>query len=217
MTARADRLARSDLTKVGDELRLGRVGAGLSLSEVGRTCGISRSQVARIERAQVEIVQVHHLVRIGAAVGLDVRLRAYPRGDPIRDAAQVRLIDRFRNRIDPELAVRTEVPLPIEGDLRAWDAWVDGFQDPAPDQVGMPVEAETRIADLQATTRRLTLKMRDGNVRSVVLVVADTRTNRATVRAAAAAIHELFPVVPRVAWAALASGRHPGGSALLLV
>ena len=59
--------------------------------------------------------------------------------------------------------------------------------------------------------------MRDGNVTSVVLVVADTRTNRAAVRAAAAAIHELFPVVPRVAWAALASGRHPGGSALLLV
>jgi hypothetical protein len=55
------------------------------------------------------------LATIGAMVGLDVRLRAWPAGDPIRDAGQQRLLDRLRLRVGPTVRLRTEVPLPIEG------------------------------------------------------------------------------------------------------
>ena len=76
----------------------------------------------------------------------------------------------------------------------------------------LPVEAETRITDFQAQTRRLIIKMRDGGVEHVLLVIAETRSNRATIDAAGPAVGELFPISPRRALQALAAGTHPGGS-----
>lgn len=187
--------------------------AGVSLATVARATGISASALSRIERGAATSVSLDHLARIGAVVGLDVRVRAYPAGDPVRDAAQIRLLERCRARLAPALTFRTEVPLPIEGDLRAWDAWIAGFESGLSE--GLAVEAETRLSDFQAQSRRLVLKMRDGGVGAVLLVVADTRTNRAVLRATAASLRELFPIPARHALGALASGRHPGGSALV--
>src|SRR5439155_1077959 len=85
----------------------------------------------------------------GSAVARDIRMHAYPAGDPIRDAGQQRLLDRFRARLHTGLAVRTEVPLPIESDLRAWDAVVRGAD------WRRPAEAETVLDDIQALERRL--------------------------------------------------------------
>jgi hypothetical protein len=68
--------------------------------------------------------------------------------------------------------VRTEVPLPIVGDLRAWDAVIRGVD------WRRPVEAETVVDDIQALERRLALKVRDGGVDGVILVIADTPRNR---------------------------------------
>jgi transcriptional regulator with XRE-family HTH domain len=212
---RGHRLARYDLMRVIDDLHGSRVMAGLSLATVGRATGISPSALSRIERGKTMSVSIDQLARIGAVVGLDVRVRTYPSGDPVRDAAQVRLLERCRARLAPTLTFRTEVPLPIEGDLRAWDGWIDGFEADPTSASGLAVEAETRLSDLQAQTRRLTLKMRDGGVEAVLLVVADTRTNQAVLRAAAPAILELFPVPPRRTLQALAEGVHPGGSALI--
>lgn len=187
----------------------------MSLSEIGRHVGLSASQVSRIERASARSATVWQLVHLGMAVGLDVRIRAYPGGDPIRDLGQVRLLDRFHHRV-PGLLIRTEVALGLDGDLRAWDAWIDGLQrDGSP--AGLAVEAETRLGDVQAVTRRLALKMRDGGVDALLLVLADTRHNRAAVAAGWPSLAGLFPVAPRDAWAALTAGRHPGASALLMV
>ncbi len=79
------------------------------------------------------------------------------------------------------------------------------------------VEAETRLTDYQAQTRRIMLKARDAGVQHVLLVLADTRNNRAAVAAAGSAITELFPVSARRALAALAAGEHPGGSAIVFL
>jgi transcriptional regulator with XRE-family HTH domain len=73
--------------RIGDELRRARVGAGLSLRFVGARIGRSPTRVMRIERGLVPEVSVRQLARIGAVVGLDVRTRAYPGGDPVRDIA----------------------------------------------------------------------------------------------------------------------------------
>jgi transcriptional regulator with XRE-family HTH domain len=179
-------MARADLARIGAESRAARVSVGLSLAAVGDAVGLSRSQLSRIERSLAPSATVAQLVRIGAVVGLDVRIRAYPGGDPLRDVGQIRLLDRFQRRLPANLRFRTEVPLPIVGDQRAWDGWIDGLEGESPSATGLAVEAETRIADFQAQSRRLALKMRDGGVDHVLVVVADTRADRAAIAAARA-------------------------------
>lgn len=188
--------------------------AGKTLREVGRGAGMSYSQVGRVERAVLPSVTLRQLARIGAVVGLDVRVRAYPGATPLRDAGQIALMDRLRAHLEATLTMRTEVPLPIDGDLRAWDAVLAGFE---PDAAPLHTEAETRLYDAQGQLRRIALKARDAGVDTVLLVLADTPRNRAAVRAAGPMITDAYPVPPRAALASLAAGRHPGGSALVFV
>lgn len=214
---RGGRLATADLLRVSAELRQARVSAGLSVSVVGRSAGLSASEVSRIERGRVPNVSHHRLTTIGAAVGLDVRLRAFPGPDPVRDIAQIRLLERLRARLPVDLPFRTEVPLPIIGDLRAWDGWIGGLRTPSGAPASMPVEGETRISDLQAQVRRLALKIRDGDVDHVLLVIADTPSNRAALATSVSLLRDQFPVTPRRAMRALRAGIHPMGSALIFL
>jgi transcriptional regulator with XRE-family HTH domain len=181
----------------------------LSRDEVGRACGVSRTVIDRIESGSRRCT-ILELAAFGAAVGLDVRLRAYPAGDPIRDAGQIRLLERLRARLHPSLRWTTEVPLPIGGDLRAWDAMIRG-----PDW-RLAVEAETVLDDLQATERRMGLKARDGAVDHVLLLVADTRRNRHALAAAPAAFAG-FSREARATLRCLGAGRDPGGSAIVML
>jgi transcriptional regulator with XRE-family HTH domain len=212
---------KGDLNRVGDELRRARVGAGLSLRFVGTRVCRSATQVMRIERGLVPEVSVRQLARIGAVVGLDVRTKVYLGADPIRDIAQVKLLGRLASRLHEDLSFRTEVPLPSEGDLRAWDGWIGGFDDPGLGRAragpGLPVDAETRLHDVQALLRRLTLKLRDSGMEHVLLVVSDTRSNRHALAASADILATVFPISPRRTLAALAAGQHPGGSALVFL
>ncbi len=214
---RATQIAHHDVSRVGEELRTARVGSGLSLRFVGKRVGRSATQVMRIERGLVPNVSVRQMARIGGVVGLDVRLRAYPGPDPVRDTAQVKLLGRLEARLHDSLKFRTEVPLPIEGDQRAWDGWISGFEDRPDRGSGLPVDAETRLHDVQALLRRLALKVRDSGVDQVLLVLADTRTNRYALAHADPILAATFPVSPRQALAALAAGRHPGGSAVIFL
>ena len=65
------------------------------------------------------------------------------------------LLDRFRGRISPVFTWRTEMPIPIEGDLRAWDVALTAGR------LSIGVDAETRLRDVQAVDRRIMLKLRD--------------------------------------------------------
>jgi len=157
------------------------------------------------------------LAKIGAVVGLDIRIHAYPGPDAIRDAAQTDLLSRFRERLHPDLTFRTEVPLPIGNDLRAWDGVVDGLRSGDELPRIIPTEAETRIHDVQAQFRRIERKARDAEVEHVIVVILETPSNRAAIRAAAAILADRFPISARQALAALARGEHPGGSALIFL
>jgi len=154
---RAERLVGRSLVQLGDDLREARFQAGLSQRELGATIGLPHSALSRIERGEAREVPYRTLVRVAGQLGMDIPLRAYPRGDPILDQAQLALLRRLRMRLAPGLGWRLEVTLDIPGDLRAWDAVVIGRG------WHLPVEAETRIRDLQALLRRLALKQRDGN------------------------------------------------------
>ena len=206
---RAERLIRRALMTIGEELRESRIRAGLSQREVGRLVGLSHSHISRIESGLVRTARYDTLVRIGAVLGLDIPLRAYPNGDPVRDAAQLALIGRFRAVLPASVRWRAEVALGIPGDLRAWDGVISG------PGWSMPVEAETRIRDVQALLRKLALKQRDAGADQILLLLADTRHNRSVLRLYADEF-AAFPADRRAARAALASGRSPGTSCLLL-
>lgn len=211
---RGSRLARNDLITTGTEIRTARLMAGKTLREVGRAAGISYCEVGRIERGVLPNASLRLIARIGAVVGLDIRVRAYPGPVPLRDAGQVALLGRLRERLAPHLTMTTEVPVPISGDLRPWDAVIAGF-DPTADP--LHTEAETRLYDAQGQLRRIALKARDTGVEMTLLVIADTPRNRAAVRASGPMVVDAYPVSPRNALAALGEGRHPGGSALVFV
>ena len=103
-----------------------RVALGLSLATVARAAGMSPAQLARLERAQVRRPTLEQLCRAGRALGLASSLRLFPSGSPVRDAAQLGVLDRFSGLLGPPLAMRREVGLPVHGDLRAWDGMLVG-------------------------------------------------------------------------------------------
>jgi transcriptional regulator with XRE-family HTH domain len=203
--------ARRIIIDLGIELRRTRQHHGLSQTAVGRAAGISPSQVSRIERGLLPRISIHRIARLMAVVGLELSVRAYPAGPPIRDAAHRALLDRFRARIGPHVSWRFEVPIGPTGDLRAWDAVasVAGAR--------VAVEAETRPRDVQELQRRLAVKLRDdGSVAGVVLLLSDTRYNRALVRDHGDALRADLPLTAAAVLAALVNGRSPGGSGIVL-
>jgi transcriptional regulator with XRE-family HTH domain len=193
------------------ELRLARVDRNLSGAALAAELGISGAQYSRIERGLVRGVSIEQASALLAAVGLDLSMRLYPGGQPLRDTAHAALLDRLRKELHRSLRVLTEVPFPTPGDQRAWDVvvsgqtWRHGF------------EAETRPRDLQSLERRLALKVRDGGVDGASLLLLDSRHNRDFVRAHAASLMERFPVPGARAIELLRAGVDPGiGSVILL-
>jgi transcriptional regulator with XRE-family HTH domain len=211
---RGRRLANADRLRIGHELRVARHILGRSQGSIAGASSVSAPQLSRIERGTHPNVTVDQLARIGAAVGLDVRVRAYPGPDPLLEAGQIALLTRLRGRIAPHLGFRNEVPLPIQGDQRAWDAMIEGLSGVAS---VLPVDAESRLVDGQAQIRRIQLKLRDSGLEHVLVVLADTKRNREALAVGASTILPAFPIQPRRAMAALAAGEHPGGSALVLL
>jgi transcriptional regulator with XRE-family HTH domain len=203
--------AREVLARLPAEARAARLDTGLGQEDVARALGISVSQYSRIERGMSPELSIATAVRLFAVLGHDLNVRAYPSGDPISDAAQITLLGRLRDRCHRSLVWRTEVPFPIPGDLRAWDATVVC----AAFRAG--VEAETRIRDVQALDRRLALKERDGGMDRLILLALDSRANRSTLRGQGAQLLLRFPVPGERALELLGAGVDPGGNALILL
>lgn len=201
---------RVDAGVLAEEIRRGRVGAGLSLRAAAAGAGIDHATLWRFERGLVTELTLGDIAAVGAVVGVDVRLRAFPAGDPIRDAAQQRLLERLHGLLHPTLRWRTEVVLPRDADRRAWDAVVEA------DRWRMAVDAETVLADIQALERRFNLKRRDGAEALVLLLVADTRRNRRALAGAPAAFGDLSRTA-RPVLHALRDGLRPPGSAILFL
>jgi hypothetical protein len=198
------------MQRLGLDHRASRIGAGLSLRAAGDASGTPHQVLLRFERGDLDRVSIADLGAWCAVVGLDLAVRAFPAGDAVRDRAQLALLERLRVRLHPSLRWSTEVPLPIAGDLRAWDALIRG------QGWHRAVEAETVIDDVQALERRIALKGRDGGQDGIVLLVADTVRNRNALRAAPAAFADL-PLRSRAVLAALGAGRDPGAGGIVLL
>jgi transcriptional regulator with XRE-family HTH domain len=203
--------ARDILSRVTAEAREARLSAGLGQDDVARALGISRSQYSRIERGASSDLTIDRVARLFTILGMDLAVRAYPAGDPIRDAAQVALLGRLRERCHPSIRWRTEVAFPIPGDLRAWDATAicPAFR--------AGVEEETRIRDVQALDRRMALKERDGGMDRLILVVLDSRSNRSALGSAKAILRARFPIRGARALDLLGAAVDPGDNAFIVL
>ena len=208
---RGRRLGERTVAELGHEIHMARLARGLSQADVGRAVGLSGARVSLIERGRVPRVPFMHLVRILAVLGLELSARAYPVGQPLRDEAHLALLTALRSRIPAGMSWRTEVPLPLAGDGRAWDAVIGARQ------TAIGVEAETRLRDVQALERRINLKKRDGGVQRVLLLLRDTRWNRTVTRSHSAELRVAFPISGGVALRALSAGHDPGGDAMILL
>ena len=208
---RAQRPIRETLATLGREIRLARLVHDLSQTAAGGAIGVSTSAWSRMERGASPNLSLLDLGRALAVVGLDVHVRAYPGGRPLRDDAHVRLLERLRGRLGTGARWRTEVPLPIAGDRRAWDALI------TLEAARIGIEAETRAREAQELQRRLALKQRDGAVDHIILLLADTRHNRSFVSACGEGFRSAFPIHGRRALQQLAVPADPGGSAIVLL
>lgn len=181
----------------------------MSLRDVGRAAGVDHARLWRFERRRVDL-SIGDLAAVCQVLGLDLTMRTFPAGDPLRDAAHARLLERLRDRLHQGLGWSTEVPLPGDRELRAWDAVIRGRG------WRLPVEAETVVTDVQALERKLALKVRDGGADHVLLAVADTRRNRRSLASAPAAFASL-PLRSGQVLRSLRDGDDPGASGLVIV
>jgi transcriptional regulator with XRE-family HTH domain len=193
------------------ELHDARIDRGLSGSRIAAAVGLSRAQYSRLERGLTADLSIIQASRVLAAVGLTFRARAYPDGEPLRDAVHASLLSRLRAELHRSLRYRPEVSFPGPGDRRAWDALVSG------PGWRMGVEAETRPRDLQALERRLELKLRDGDVDRLCLLLLDSRHNRELLRANGDSLVERFPIAGRRALELLRAGVDPGGNTIIVL
>ncbi|MEX2011485.1 MAG: hypothetical protein WEF51_04515 [Chloroflexota bacterium] len=81
----------------------------------------------------------------------------------------------------------------------------------------MRIEAETRLSDSQALERRIALKIRDGGPGHVLLLVADTRSNRQALETLRDGLRATFPLDRRSILGALRDGRDPGASGVVVL
>jgi transcriptional regulator with XRE-family HTH domain len=196
--------------RLAGELVNARINAGLSLREVARRVGMSVDRLKRAERGDPNVLTVDLAARIAPVVGLQLAASLHPNGDPVRDRAHLALLDRFKVRLHPSLSWRTEVPMPIAGDLRGADGMIEGASG------SILVEAETRLTDVQAVERKAFLKKRDLGADRVILLIADTPNNR-KVLDLHPELRERFPIGTRTCLAALGRGEDPGGDCLVVL
>jgi transcriptional regulator with XRE-family HTH domain len=203
---------RRQLGRMAVELRDARLEAGLGIADVARAAGMSATQLGRLERGTIGAPTVEQLGRAWAPLGMRLSIRPFPAGSPVRDRAQLALLRRFEACLGPPLRLRREIPLPIQGDRRAWDGMVEG--DAAP----FFLEGESSIRDVQAVERKLRLRIRDDPRATLVLLVA-TRSdhNRAVVREHREALRDMLPMDGGSILRALRSGHRPPASGIVLI
>ena len=121
-------------------------------------------------------------------------------------------MSRFRERVHPTLGWSIEVPFPLPGDQRAWDAIITGLSG-----WRFGIEVETAPQDVQALARRLALKARDGRVNGVLLVLPRSKQARAFLSEARHVLGPDFPGSGPDALQALEAGARPRGNAVVVI
>lgn len=203
--------ARRQLADLVSEIHEARLIAGLSQQQVAAAIGVSRQLISRWERGIGRPDQVQAAMW-GAAVGLDVPVRSFVGGSPLRDAAQLSAIRRARAFIGPTWSWQTEVPVsPDPRDRRAIDAVLTRAG------ITIGLEVISRLVDAQAQVRRAMLKQEASKVDRMLLVLSETRHNRRAAAFAAPTLEPAFPILQRAILRAIRAGHLPPTNGLFFV
>ena len=195
---------------MGEQLSHARRLAGLSQAEVARALGWSASKVRRLERGPRASVAHGELACFAAVVGLRYSGRLFVAETRLRDATQLETIRSYRAfAVRCGWSCRMEEPLPITGDLRAFDLILRR------DGVRVAHEFVSRLADAQAQVRPLLIKQRDAGVGSLILVLRDTVENRRAVRDAGEPLTDAFGLDTRAVLSAIRRGGDPGSNGIV--
>jgi transcriptional regulator with XRE-family HTH domain len=206
----AIRRSRHDTVELGEELADARRLCGASQAEVAEALGWSASKVRRIERGQRASVSHLELSCFAAVVGLRYSGRLFVGTSRLRDATQLAMINGYRRFADRHgWTCRIEQPMPITGDLRAFDLVLRR------ESVAVAHEFISRVSNVQAQVRPLLQKQRDAGADCLILVVRDTNENRRAVHAAGAALGDLFPFGTRAVLSAIRGGERPTANGLV--
>lgn len=197
-------------TQLGDELRQARLIAGVSQREVAAAIAASAATISRVERGLVRNLTTGHIARHAAVVGLVLRADVLPAGVAIRDAGQLKVLNRLEPHVGAPFTWMLEMPVG-RNDLRAFDA---GAIKPG---CRVAFDVWSRVRDAQAQSRASHRKQVDAGVDRLILVFGDTWTNRQAVRAAGEALRRSFPLSSRQVLGALRDGRDPGGNGIVFI
>ena len=147
---------------------------------------------------------------LAAVVGLRFSGRLFVGGPRLRDATQLGTIRSYRAFAATfGWDCRIEEPLPITGDLRAFDLVLRSGP------IRVAHEFVSRLRDAQGQVRPLVIKQRDAGVGSLILVLRDTAENRRAVREAGEQLTDVFPLPARAVLAAIRVRRDPGGNGIV--
>ena len=197
-----------------DELFFARAGLDRVRVEgiVADALGRSQPEMSRFESGKdVARISMVEITEVAAVLGLELGVGLHPAGAAIRDKGHQALIGRLRRELAPGVRVAAEVGFPNPGDPRTWDL-VLKIRD---QRVG--VEAETRIRDIQALSRRMHQRERDGGVEAVLLVLSDSLVNRRLVADLRLSLGPAFGHGPRAILRSLRAGDAVPGSGVLLL
>lgn len=206
----ANRQAGDTRRRLGAEVRQARLAAGLSQRRVADALRCSSSTVSRVERGLVRDLTVRQIALQAAVVGMAFRANVYPRGSPIRDAGQLRVLNRLSPHVRAPFRWAIELPVGPD-DLRAFDA---GAIQPG---CRVAFDVWSRVRDAQAQARASLRKQLDAQCDRLILVFGDTEANRRSVSDSGVALRRAFPLTSRQVLAALRAGRDPGGNGIVFI
>ncbi len=197
------------------ELQVAREDSNVSLAQLASETGSSQSALSRLERLELEDVGIVRLSEIASALGCELSLGIHPVGDPLRDKAQLAIGRRFDALLGPAWRVLSEVLLPEPGDRRSWDKVVKLVGPEAPYAFG--VDIESRVRDVQALVRRTRERETDPRFQHILLVLADSATNRRLVGQLVDNLGEAYTTPMRELRRSLRQGTRLPGSGVLFV
>jgi len=200
------------LEQLRREVREAHLTAGVAQAQVARSLGRSRQWVSHFERGRVSQVGIRQAARLAAMVGLNLTLNLYPSGARLRDAGQLRPLNRFLAEVRAAWRIDLEVPVTDDRrDQRAFDAVLR-----RPGQI-VAVEAYSRLVDFQAQARVARLKLAASGIERFVIVLNATRANRQALIQAGPVLRDAFPLGSRPTLHALRRGQNLAGDGVVLI
>lgn len=202
-------------TTFGQELRVARMTAGLTQSELAGLAGLSQQEASKAERGAIDL-SLDARCRLASACGHQLGWRLYPVATVrMRDSGQLTLAQAIVSAAHRSWRPEMEVPV-AHGDQRAADLLLQSEVEI------LHIEIERALVDVQAQLRSAQLK-RDTlaearhSVVRLILAVPDTRSSRARLAPFRDLIARTLPRSSALVWRALRTGQPLGADGILFV